>query len=148
MPEALVRLDRDVAGRAASVLQGIIDAAPGKPLSGEILTRLKGLPTMLRVSGLPATLAFFAAKSDSDQLGRAYELVGRAMRTEVRAYLPGPETDTILGLISRLSAVETPLSDVAAASARVDALATWLRRLSEAVEKEQRAARTEGGGNA
>lgn len=130
----LQRADLDAARDAEQALKTIAD---GKPVSAEVLTRLKGLPTLLRISGVAATLALFAAKSSSDDLGRAYREVRSALVTQLRQTLawPQPRPD-IYGELAKLSAV-----DLARVQVRLAVFADWLRRLAEAEENEQKARR-------
>jgi hypothetical protein len=137
----LERVDLNMAGQAAKMLDEIMRHG-GQKLSPQVQTRLRGLPAMLRTAGVPATLAFYAAKSssaaksESDPLGAAYQVVGRGMQDELRRSIPSLRDATgVLALVQKLAAV--PPDQLAAAFARVDALAGWLRRLSEAAAKEQ-----------
>jgi hypothetical protein len=116
-----------------------------RPLTQPVQTRLRGLPAMLRTAGVPATLAFYAAKSGSDSLGTAYRVVGAGMQAELRAAVPSLADATgVLALVQRLAAVRS--DELAAAFARVDALAGWLRRLAEAAAKDEPPASGGNGG--
>jgi CRISPR type III-B/RAMP module-associated protein Cmr5 len=141
--DSLDRVDLHTAREAAGILDAIL--ASGDAISGELLARLMGLPVMLRISGLPGTLAFFAAKSGTDRPGQAYGDVSSALQTTVARCLTeqGPTTGTI-ALVNRLA--QAPIDEQAAASATVESLAIWLRRLAEATEKEQARARAAAGG--
>ncbi|MEV4511590.1 type III-B CRISPR module-associated protein Cmr5 [Dactylosporangium sp. NPDC049525] len=141
------RFDLTAAADAERALAAI---AGGKPVPGEILTRLKGLPALLRASGVPAVLAFFGAKagpatsapisaqaSGSDpgaqQLASAYRKVRHALVEQLTVELgwAQPPTD-IYGQLAAL-----PAADLARAYRRLEAYAGWLRRLAEATEQAQ-----------
>ncbi len=148
----LPRHDLTTATAAADVLDRLLASMQGR-LTPELLTRLKELPTMLSVSGLPATLAFYAAKSDpTSQLGNAYAAIGQALRQAAWDALqppasrpgptaaatpapPPPPAPDIVEMIRGLA--RATVDRRAAASAAVSSLAGWLRRLSEAVARER-----------
>lgn len=137
MPDPLSRFDLDIAREAAGVLDAVMALNNGR-VPKEMLSRLKALPAMLQVSGLPTTLLFFASKSGPDALGRAYGDVGAALaRTTTRALSRPVTQGSAIALVNSLADASVDEQSVAAAT--VDALALWLRRLAEAVDKEQRA---------
>ncbi len=136
------RLDHGLAGAAADTIDQARER-PGGRVSDEVITRLKGLPALLRTSGPLATLAFFAAKASEDKkLGPAYAVVGQALREQVRAELPqlSPDADQdsgLTGFVRSFTGERVTPGDLARATARLEAFASWLRRLAEAVEHEQ-----------
>jgi CRISPR/Cas system CMR-associated protein Cmr5 small subunit len=128
------RYDLDLAEAAEATLEQIRDDRKDKPVSREVFTRLKGLPVMLRVNGVPATLAFYNAKAADGELGTAYRKVGQALRGQLA---------TELGWSSQPDRFFTALSnaqstDLARGFARLEAFAGWLRRLAVALEQEQK----------
>lgn len=146
------RLDLTAAADAEEVMATI---ARGGPVSSEVLTRLKGLPTLLRASGIPAVLAFFAAKAGPAsaastgaaadagrrQLWAAYRTVRHALVTQLTAELGWAPTPTDPpDFYARLAAL--PAADLARASRRLDTFAGWLRRLAEATDQAQTPAPT------
>jgi hypothetical protein len=155
---ALQRIDHGLARQAAATLDRIRDVCGGR-VSPQVITRLKGLPVLLRTSGTLATLAFFAAKGGQGSgedgqggggsLAEAYATVGAALRREVCAALgwaeePGdPNVDS--GFLKRLTDEQVSPIRLAVANGRLEEYAGWLRRLAEAVELEQQAATAAGG---
>ncbi|KXK59005.1 hypothetical protein AWW66_26610 [Micromonospora rosaria] len=128
------RVDLDTAREAEQAMASI---APAGAMPAEVLTRLKGLPALLRTSGLPATLALFAAKSGTDPLGRAYRSVRTALVTQLAAEVGWDSTpQDLYGALAAL-----PATDLGRAQLRLVAFAGWLRRLAEAEEHTQRARR-------
>jgi CRISPR-associated protein (Cas_Cmr5) len=129
------RIDLNLASDAATLLEQIMRVSDGR-IPDEVMSRLKDLPFTLRTAGVPATVAFFAAKSGTDALGRAYGLVGAALRERLRAEVGAPPgTETAIGLLTHLPSVST--STLQLSFARLAALAEWLRRLAQAVEAER-----------
>jgi CRISPR type III-B/RAMP module-associated protein Cmr5 len=131
----LARTDLDVARIASGLLEQIINQ--DQKISRKVLSRLEDLPAMLRVSGLPATLAFFADRAAKPgALGAAYTRVSQVLLEETRKHVSAATgTDRILPLITKLA--EAPVDEQALAFTTVDALAMWLRRLAKAVVLEQ-----------
>ena len=79
------RVDHDLARLAAKTLDAIREPKTGR-VSDQIITRLKGLPALLRTSGPLPTLAFFASKSGKVKpLERAYAVVGNELRVQFAA---------------------------------------------------------------
>jgi hypothetical protein len=128
------RYDLDLAKAAEATLEDIRNGRKDKPVSREIFTRLKSLPVMLRVNGVPATLAFYSAKATDTEIGTAYRKVGRALRDQLAKELSWPTEPTLL--FRQLS--ETRPTDLARGFARLEAFAGWLRRLAVALEQEQK----------
>lgn len=126
------RLDLKVAAEAESALEQIRQAA-GKEVPDEVFSRLAGLPVMLRTNGVPATLAYFAAKSTDSKTGEAYRAVATALHKQLAETLGVPATPTALYATLRT----TDNADLLRAFARLEAYAGWLRRLAEALEHEQ-----------
>ncbi len=94
---------------------------------------------MLRTSGVPATLAFFAAKSDTQAaVGKAYQQVSQALHQQLGVGLGTTEVAPT-GLYARLRD-HTDTATMLRAFGRLQAYAGWLRRLAEALEHEQQAA--------
>lgn len=133
------RVDHDLARLAAKTLDDLRDGQ-SRMVSAEVITRLTGLPALLRTSGLLATLAFFASKEGTDKpLARAYAAVGSAFRAQVASELglalePGTPFG---GFLRALNEEDVSAEALARATARVEELALWLRRLAEAVKQEQ-----------
>jgi hypothetical protein len=138
------RLDLTTAADAERTMASI---AGGGPVPDEVLTRLKSLPSLLRASGVPAVLAFFAAKAGpatptsptsgpeagQRQLASAYRTVRHALTEQLTAELgwTQPPTDIYAQLAT------LPTVDLARAYRRLEAYAGWLRRLAEATEQAQ-----------
>lgn len=115
------------------------------PLDSEVFTRFANLPVMLRVSGVPATLAFYDAKAgkDNSSLAKAYGDVGVALWEALRNELCWPAD--VSRPYHKLS--ECSGADLARAFRRLEALASWLSRLAAALEREQPPTKpVEGGG--
>jgi CRISPR type III-B/RAMP module-associated protein Cmr5 len=125
------RYDLDLAKAAETTLEEIRN---GDQVSREILSRLKGLPVMLRVNGIPATLAFYGAKATDTEIGTAYRKVGRALRDQLAKELDWTTEPKLF--FRQLS--ETRPTDLARGFARLEAFAGWLRRLAVALEQEQK----------
>jgi CRISPR/Cas system CMR-associated protein Cmr5 small subunit len=144
---ALQRADHAVAKAAMTTMsniRGLFDAKSGVP--AEVFTRLAGLPVLLRTSGLLPMLAFYAAKGGSGrELERAYSIVGAAMRGQVAGVL-GMQQGSDLPALDHafLEELTTGLQRdpvaLARATRRLEDFSGWLRRLSEAVKREQAAA--------
>jgi hypothetical protein len=135
----LQRLDTGLAGKASAVLD-YIQRDAGNDALPEVITRLKGLPALLRTSGLPATMAFFYAKAGSEKpLERAYGAVRDALLSEVTSVWgwedPRPDALEFFAWIADPSTVNGVA--LARASARLEEFANWLRRLAEALERTQ-----------
>jgi CRISPR-associated protein (Cas_Cmr5) len=133
------RVDHDLARLAAQTLDSLRDQRTGK-VPGEVITRLTGLPALLRTSGPLATLAFFASKAGGDKpLPRAYAAVGSAFQAQVAGELglTLEENAPFAGFVLRLTGETIPPEALARATARLEEFALWLRRLAEAVEQEQ-----------
>ncbi|SRR6266536_4657176 len=129
------RVDLGHAKRAEEVLQQIIDVQRGTDLPDEIRRRLKNLPAMLRVNGVPAALAFYAAKgAGSRPIDRAYRAVGDALCEELYTLLDVPDAQRSPARLFRTLAdhAEHSPSTLAVAFARLEALAGWMRRLAQA----------------
>jgi CRISPR type III-B/RAMP module-associated protein Cmr5 len=140
------RVDHRLARRAAETLDKIRDDRT-RQVSDQIITRLKGLPALLRTSGPLPVLAFFASKSGKVKplentvkpLERAYALVGHELRLIVAEELGDAKhaDATFDDFVLAMTAENIPADALARASARLEEFALWLRRLAEATEKEQ-----------
>jgi len=133
------RVDHRLARRAAETLDKIRDDRTGQ-VSDQIITRLKGLPALLRTSGPLPVLAFFASKSGTVKpLEKAYAQVGGELRLIVAEEIGDTEhADAKLGdFVLAMTQENIPADALARASARLEEFALWLRRLAEATEKEQ-----------
>jgi hypothetical protein len=142
------RVDHDLARLAAKTLDAIRDPRTGA-VSDQIITRLKGLPALLRTSGPLPTLAFFASKSGSAKpLERAYAVVGSELRVQFASETGAavPADATFSEFVLALTGQNVPADALARASARLEEFALWLRRLAEATEREQQ--RAEGAASA
>lgn len=132
---SLNRLDTQLAGRASAALDEIRRIGGGS-VPGEVITRLKGLPSLLRTSGLPATMAFLYAKAgDGGGLAGAYRTVRDAMLRELGeswGWDDQPEAVEFFGRIGDPQQVGP--ADLALAAARLEEFAGWMRRLAEALE--------------
>lgn len=137
------RADHDLAAAAMAALADIRNVSYRQVVSPQVLTRVARLPTLLRTSGVLPTLAFHAAKGGSGSaLAQAYEKVGVALRAQVCATLvmeesldrPAIDLAFLAELTGRLRDDPRALSLV---SARLEQFSMWLRRLAEALEKEQ-----------
>lgn len=135
------RVDHNVARLAAQTMVQLRDQQT-KKVSGEVITRLTGLPALLRTSGPLATLAFFVskAKPGSDKpLPRAYAAVGSALRTQLAGELglTFEEDASLTSFVLALTEETIPPDALVRATARLEEFALWLRRLAEAVDQEQ-----------
>lgn len=146
---ALRRADHDLAAAAMAALADIRDGEDKGNVPDQVLTRIAGLPTMLRTSGVLPTLAFYAAKgsgSDGGALTRAYEKVGVALRAQVCAALnmdsgpdrPAVDVAFLTELTRRFREEPHTLSRV---SVRLEQFSMWMRRLAEALAHEQERAK-------
>ncbi|MEU4827763.1 type III-B CRISPR module-associated protein Cmr5 [Actinomadura sp. NPDC023710] len=139
----LQRADVDVAATAMKVLAEIRGTSENQIVSGQILTRLARLPAQLRTSGPLPTLAFHAAKGKGDKpLGRAYAIVGAALRAETCAVLDWPEDEADqavdLAFLTRLTGkVQEDPVVLIQVTLRLQEFSVWLRRLAEALDGEQ-----------
>ena len=137
----LRRIDQDMARAATGILQEVITA--------DLRTRHRPLPTMVRMSGLPATVAYLVSKSGKsggsrNPLERAYHDLATGIRERLTTGYElgwGRSAQTNEGLVARLA--ELPAGEYDRASAEVEALATWLSRLAEARFKAQPANQAE-----
>ncbi len=134
---SLQRLDVGLAGRASVALDTISRAAGGSA-PAEVITRLKGLPALLRTSGLPATMAFLYSKAgDDDPLEIAYRTVRDALLAEIAVVWGwGEERPDAIEFFARISdPARVSSHDLARATIRLEEFANWLRRLAEALER-------------
>ncbi|MGH3403006.1 MAG: type III-B CRISPR module-associated protein Cmr5 [Streptosporangiaceae bacterium] len=134
---SLQRLDVGLARRASVALDTISRTAGGSA-PPEVITRLKGLPALLRTSGLPATMAFLYAKAGGeDPLEIAYRTVRDALLAEVAAVWDwGDERPDAMEFFARIGdPARVSATDLARATARLEEFANWLRRLAEALER-------------
>jgi CRISPR/Cas system CMR-associated protein Cmr5 small subunit len=123
-----MRVDQGMARLAADMLYDV-------DISEELRTRYLQLPVMLRTSGLAATYAFLVAKSsDTSGIGRAHQKVADGIRTHLTG-TPPPlvhmQGTTNLALVRALAELSDPVA-YTRATAEVEALAGWLKRLAEA----------------
>jgi CRISPR-associated protein (Cas_Cmr5) len=140
---ALRRTDHDTA-KAAMTTMGDIKGLFPTGIPGEVFTRLAKLPVLLRTSGPLPALAFHAAKGgDGSALDQAYSVVGAALRGQVSGVLalPGPAGQPLDHAFLEALTDEFQRDPVklARATLRLEEFSGWLRRLSEAVKKEQAA---------
>jgi CRISPR/Cas system CMR-associated protein Cmr5 small subunit len=136
------RVDHGLARLAAQTLDAIRD--PRGQVSDQIITRLKGLPALLRTSGPLPTLVFFASKAGRDKpLERAYAVVGNELRVQFAAEIGDTVSAgaTFTEFMLALTDQNIPADALARASARLEEFALWLRRLAEATEREQQRSR-------
>ncbi|TQN28625.1 CRISPR-associated protein Cmr5 family [Haloactinospora alba] len=147
------RLDRGMAEKALRVLRASLDEnAPedAEPRVGDTLrTRMRALPQRLHGGGFAATYAFLVAKSNgNDKVARAYRQLSVVIAEHVRQekLLPdskGPEKHgDPAWLLRELATNRVTPSQYARLSAEVLQLATWLRRLADALYEPD----TDGGG--
>lgn len=137
------RLDHGLARLAADTLDAARDQRTGQ-VPGQVITRLKGLPALLRSSGPLATLAFFAARAgDRTAVAKAYAVVGGALREQATAGFSQtvPAEASFGTFVLTLTAGPVHPDELSRMSARLEAFALWLRRLAEAVEQEQERAK-------
>jgi len=106
-----------------------------------VVRRLRGLPAMLRVSGVPATIAFAESRARSGgDLGKAYEEVAKALRGQLAATLGWPVQPAQLYAKMR----DASAADLACGFVRLDAFAGWLRRLAEAAPRVEKPIKASG----
>jgi CRISPR type III-B/RAMP module-associated protein Cmr5 len=127
------RVDIGLAGHAAAALDTIRHDSRGT-VPPEVISQLKGLPAMLRTSGLPATMAFLYARSGSNRpVERAYRTVRDALLTELAAAWSWTDQPDAVEFFRRITG--TDQLDLALAGTRLEEFAIWLRRLAEALER-------------
>ena len=137
------RVDHDLARLAASTLDRVRDQRTGL-VSDQVITRLKGLPALLRISGPLPVLAFFASKAgQAKPLERAYAVIGSELRAQAAAEIGGPAAPdaSFSEFVLAFTDKHVPADALARASARLEEFALWLRRLAEATEQEQERAK-------
>ena len=147
------RTDHGLARLAAQTLDRVRDPQTST-VSDQVITRLKGLPALLRTSGPLATLAFFAAKAGDDKAGddkplaRAYAVVGAALQEQVAAEIGEqvPASSCFSEFVLAFTGDTVPPGALSRASARLEEFALWLRRLAEATEQEQDRSQRQAGG--
>lgn len=133
---SLARLDVGLARKASAALEQIRQDGGGTA-PAEVITRLKGLPALMRTSGLPATMAFLYAKAGDDgALERAYRTVRDALVTELAAVWGWDDRPGALEFFDRIGdPAKIDGGDLALASARLEEFASWMRRLAEALDR-------------
>ncbi|RKS07010.1 CRISPR-associated protein Cmr5 family [Nocardiopsis sp. Huas11] len=124
------RLDNQMAGLAYQILQ------PGFTL--EVRTRMRQLPARLRGGGLAATYAFILSHSgQANAVEKAYtrlaEVIARYV-AEHRLIPDGPEQMDPYLFLEQLSKSKMTPTTYTRISLRVEALAGWMSRLSDALE--------------
>jgi CRISPR-associated protein (Cas_Cmr5) len=137
------RVDHGLARLAAGTFDDTRDPRTGQ-VPDQVITRLKGLPALLRTSGPLATLAFFAAKAgDRAPVARAYAAVGSALREQVAGEFGQmiPAEASFSAFVLALTAEHVTPDQLSRVTARLEAFALWLRRLAEAAEQEQERAK-------
>lgn len=138
----LRRADHDLAAEAMRALDRIKEISPKGVVPNEVLTRVKGLPPLLRTSGVLPVLAFYAAKGGEGRpLDQAYAIVGSRLRMQIVGVLGWTEQgerSVDLAFLERLTERmrDDPATGVRVAM-RLEEFSGWLRRLGEALEKEQ-----------
>jgi len=144
------RVDHGLACLAATTLDQVRDQQTGL-VSDQVITRLKGLPALLRTSGPLPVLAFFASKAgQAKPLERAYAVIGNELRAQAAAEIGDPAPDAPFSeFVLAFTSQHVPADALARASARLEEFALWLRRLAEATEQEQKRAKRQAadGGN-
>ncbi|MBX6382270.1 MAG: hypothetical protein IRZ07_04740 [Microbispora sp.] len=142
----LRRADHDLAAEAMRALDRIKEVFPSGVVPPEVLTRVMGLPPMLRVSGVLPVLVFYAAKGrGTRKVEQAYDIVGSQLRAQVTSVLGWTEQGTPsldLDFLKRLTdhLRRDPVT-TARVTVRLEEFSMWLRRLAEALEKEQELAK-------
>ena len=125
------RIDQGMAAAAAELLDG-------QEVTRELRTRYRQLSAMFYSAGLAATYAFIAAKAgEQDKLGRAYRKAGEAIgrRLAEMDLLPATAAQLDVGAVmAALGGMD--VVTYARASAEATALASWLRRLADALCEE------------
>ena len=144
---SLQRADVKLAGKASATISDLRRQAGGT-VPSDVISQLKRLPSVLAVSGLPATMAFLYSKADGDRaLARAYRAILDALLTELQAEWDWDDKPDALEFFKRTA--DPNRVDSAAlsrASIRLQNFALWLRRLAEALEHSQRADRKDSQG--
>ena len=144
------RVDHGLARLAATTLDQVRDQQTGL-VSDQVITRLKGLPALLRTSGPLPVLAFFASKAgQAKPLERAYAVIGSELRAQAATEIGDPAPDAPFSeFVLAFTSQHVPADALARASARLEEFALWLRRLAEATEQEQKRAKRQAadGGN-
>ncbi|MEU7889803.1 type III-B CRISPR module-associated protein Cmr5 [Microbispora bryophytorum] len=138
----LRRADHDLAAEAMRALDRIREIFPTGVVPPEVLTRVMGLPPMLRVSGVLPVLAFYAAKGKGNRkVDQAYGIVGSQLRAQIIGVLGWAEQGTPsldLDFLKRLTEhLRRDPATTARITVRLEEFSAWLRRLAEALEKEQ-----------
>ncbi|MFF8763482.1 type III-B CRISPR module-associated protein Cmr5 [Nocardiopsis dassonvillei] len=148
----MYRIDQGIARTAA----GLLPEATGDN-ARELRSRFRHLPIQLHGSGLAATYAFLAARSNSassERLTQAYRAVAQQIRTHLadKGLVPAAlateaEPGVHRAMLSALGDMDW--AAYARASREVGVLFSWLRRLADAVypnTKAEPAPRGEGEG--
>lgn len=130
------RIDQEMAATAA----GLLPEATGDNAK-ELRSRFRHLPVQLHDSGLAATYAFIAARSNSassERLTQAYRDVARQIRTHLadKGLIPdglvgAEEPGVHRAMLSALGDMDW--ATYARAGREVAVLFSWLRRLADAV---------------
>ena len=136
------RIDQGMARTAA----GLLPEATGDNAK-ELRSRFRHLPVQLHESGLAATYAFLAARSNSassERLTRAYSAVARQIRAHLAnkglvsaALTTEAEPGVHRAMLSALGGMDW--ASYARAGHEVSALFSWLRRLADAVYSDTKA---------
>lgn len=117
------RIDHGLARAAANALRDQV-------VTGELRTRMRGLPAMLQTSGLAATCAFLLAKADNHNRNDAYWLTAKTLLDEAAKAAgidPHPDPGVTLDALSQATGLQYVLAETHAAM-----LALWLSRLTQA----------------
>jgi len=136
------RLDQDLAKAATRILRRE-GSGELRTISPDLRTRYRQLPTMVRLSGLAATVAYLVSKSgktgsSKSDLEQAYTAVVDGIRARLQEqgyHLGAAPLNSNDALVLRLA--DLPPGEYARASAEIEALAIWLSRLAEARFKAQ-----------
>lgn len=130
------RIDQDMATTAA----GLLPQATGDNAK-ELRSRFRHLPIQLHGSGLAATYAFIAARSNSassERLTQAYRDVARQIRAHLadkglvpESLVSAEEPGVHRAMLSALGGMDW--ATYARAGREVAILFSWLRRLADAV---------------
>lgn len=124
-----VRVDQVMATAAAAALH--------TPVSQELRTRYRQLRQMLHSSGLVATYAFIAAKSNAqDEIAKAYGQVASILRERL-AQLDLLSSKTLEHDRVLCELGELPAERYARASVEATSLVQWLSRLADALYQEK-----------
>jgi CRISPR type III-B/RAMP module-associated protein Cmr5 len=141
---SLERVDVGLAAKAASALNTIRRDAQGTA-PAEVISQLKRLPALLQASGVPATMAFLYSKSgDQRPLERAYRTIKDALLAELAKEWQWADKPDALEFFDRLGS-QVDAAALSRASVRLQEFAMWLRRLAEALEHSDAAARSGSG---